>query len=507
MFPKNVPSGAKLAAFVLLCCAAFAARAGEKTELRTQVTVEQGYDTNIFYTTDDPTGSATTIIRPTLNFENTGTLGYAKLYGYLSDHIYWAESKLSGIDRGIGGDLSRRILPRTTLFGNGSYQRFASHLEIRGGDIVTTTPGQGGVPGQSIIQPGELIEGATPDVDLAQGVFGVRQELSPRTELEVSGGPFSLDYLEDNQGLNSLRDRSGWFGGVTATHLLTPIDHMTLSLSANSTDLSDAVGGTFFVADPGDPHTVNINTGETRSDLQSLSLGWTRNWTELWSTNIAVGGRRLHTRTVNALRPLTRISLTSAGVVPFVDFVPVDFSDTGPGVIGEISIRRVLPRGEVALSYSRETRTTSSLFASDVDVDTVTLGWVHRLNSLLTFTLRGSWEHNESVNNNTQFFPAQYEQGSFNPITGPQYSCPIGFLVTSGSSLNKTGQCRISERSALHSDDWNAEARLDWQLRKRLSTFVFLRYWDRNGDEQLYGPDYNKYNVGIGFRYDYSLGL
>ena len=38
------------------------------------------------------------------------------------------------------------------------------------------------------------------------------------------------------------------------------------------------------------------------------------------------------------------------------------------------------------------------------------------------------------MNNNTQFFPASYEQGSFNPITGPEYSCPIGFLVTSGSS-------------------------------------------------------------------------
>ena len=50
-------------------------------------------------------------------------------------------------------------------------------------------------------------------------------------------------------------------------------------------------------------------------------------------------------------------------------------------------------------------------------------------------------------------------------------------------------------------------ARVDWQLRKRLSTFVVLRYGDRNGDEQLFGQNYNKYNVGVGFRYDYSLGL
>ena len=63
-------------------------------------------------------------------------------------------------------------------------------------------------------------------------------------------------------------------------------------------------------------------------------------------------------------------------MVPFTDFVPVDFDDTGPGVVGEISVTRVLPRGQFALSYSRETRTTSSLFASDVNVDTYSLGWV-----------------------------------------------------------------------------------------------------------------------------------
>jgi hypothetical protein len=508
LFPKNVRSGASLAAFVLLCCAAFAARAGETTEVKTEVSVDQGYDSNIFYTTTDPKGSATTTIRPSLSIENNGTLGHADLYGYLSDHIFWSESKLTGVDRGVGGDLSRLILPRTTLFGNGSYQRFASHQEIRGSPTVTTTGGTGGVPGETIVQPGQLIEGAAPDLDVAQGVAGVRQQLTPRTKLELSGGPFSINYLnQNNAGFNSFRDRSGWFGDLTLTHTLTPLDQLTASLSANSTDLSNIVGATVPVNDPFDPHTVGLNTGDTTSDLQSLTFGWTRNWTELWSTTIAIGGRRLHTRTTNALRPLTRLAFTSGGVDPFVDYVPEEFSDTGPGVVGEFSLKRTLPRGEVALSYSRETRTTSSLFASDVNVDTVTFGWVHRLGSLVTFSLTGSWEHDESVNNNTQFFPASYIQGSFNPITGPQYTCLTGSLVTSGSGPGETGQCQISSRSALHSDSWIGMARVDWQLRKRLVTFGYLRYGDRNGDVQLYGQNYQKFNVGVGFRYDYSLGF
>ena len=127
MFPKNARSGASLAAVAVLCCAAFAARAGEMNELRTEVSVEQDYDSNIFYRDKDPIGSAITIIRPALNFENRGTLGHTQLYGFLSEHVYWSESKLTGIDRGFGGDLSRRIFPRTTIFATGSYQRLAAH--------------------------------------------------------------------------------------------------------------------------------------------------------------------------------------------------------------------------------------------------------------------------------------------------------------------------------------------------------------------------------------------
>src|SRR5262249_31722283 len=137
--------------------------------------------------------------------------------------------------------------------------------------------------------------------------------------------------------------------------------------------------------------------------------------------------------------------------------------------------RRILPRGELGLSYSRETRTTSSLFASNVNVDSVALGFVHRLAPRVTFTLRGSYEHYESVNNNAQFGPAAFT-GAFDPITGPQYVCGQGTLITTGSGLDKTGQCRVNSRSALHSDAWNAVARIDWQLYRRLSTFGVFRF-------------------------------
>jgi len=506
--PKNARSGASLAAVALLCCAALSARAGEVTEVRTELTVEQDYDSNIFLTDTNEKGSAITILRPALVFDNTGTLGHAKLYGFLSEHVFWEESALTGTDRGFGGDLARKIFPRTTIFGTGSFQRLAAHAEIRGPDVLTQIPGSGGLPGETLITPGELIEGATPDVNLGQGDFGVRQELTPRLQLQLSGGPFEVDYLKSDTVVTGLRDRSGWYGGPTLSYDLTPLDQVSLDLTFNSTDFSDAFGlQEFFVADPTDPHSVRLNTGKTLSEQQSLTLGWTRQWSEVWTTTIAAGGRRLHTRTTDALRPLTRVAPSSAGVVAFVDYVPESFSDTGPGVVGEVSLTRMLPRGQAALSYSRETRTTSSLFASDVNVDTVALGWIHRLAPRVTFTLRGSFEHYSSVNNNAQFFPASYVSGSFNPITGPEYICPLGSLATTGSGINKTGQCRISQRSSLNSDLYTAVARLDWRLYRRLNTFVVLRYGSRDGDEQLFGPNYNKYVAGVGFTFDYALGF
>src|SRR5262249_13584892 len=148
------------------------------------------------------------------------------------------------------------------------------------------------------------------------------------------------------------------------------------------------------------------------------------------------------------------------------------------------------------------TRTSSSLFASNVNVDSYAIYYIHHLAPRVTFNLRASYEHYESVNNNTQFFPAAYVFDSFNPVTGPEYVCLAGSLTTSGSGINKTGQCRISQRSALRSDLWSGVARIDWQLFKRLSTFVVFRYQDRNGDELLFGQNYDKLNAGIGFRYD-----
>ncbi len=499
MFPKNARSGASLA-LLCLCCAAGVARAeGEETHLNLDLTVEQDYDSNVFARENDPIGSAVTIVRPSIGLESYGTLGHALLTGWLSSHTYWSESELNGVDRGVAVDVDRTILPRIALFGNGSYQRVAPRGEVRGPNIVTVG-GSPGAPGEPVVSPGQLIAGATPNVDLGQAEIGARYSLSPRSRLSLSGGPYSVDYLERSQPFSQFRDQSGWFTRLSLLRNWSAVDSLRVTLGANGSTLDDF------------SNTGVLHSGTTNSDQQNLTFGWERHWNELWTTGVSIGVRRLVSQTKDASRRITFAELDpnapgGPAIVGVVGVVPTDFDSVGPGIIGGFSIERVMPRGGIALSYQRETRTTSSLFAADVNVDTVTASYIHRLSSRATLTFLGSFEHYESVDESPQIFPATYIPGSFNPITGPDFVCAEGTLVTQGSGDDKGGQCEVTGSQTLTSNNWFASARLDWQLRKRLSTYAIFRYEDRIGDDLLFGNDYSRFTVGVGLTYAYDLGL
>jgi len=505
---KNAHSGASLALVALLCSAAAAVRAGETTQITTNLTVEQDWDSNVFYKEKDPNSSALTIVRPALTIENHGTLGHFIVNGWVSDHTFWDEHDLDGTDRGVGGDLDRQLLPRLWIFGSGSYQRIQAHDEIRGPTQVSIGGESPGVPGQPVITPGQLVEGAVPTLDLGQGQLGLRYLLSPLNKLSLSGGPYTITYLPTpSVPPSDLRDRNGWFANLTLDHTLDPLDTLSFSIDANSTEFADTELNPFTVADPSNPHTVPLTTGTTDSDLQSFTVSWGRSWSELWSTNVALGVRRLETQNMGQPQVITRVAPNPAAgtVTPFVDITTASSDDVGPGLIGALSLQRTLSRGNVVLSYSRETRTTSSVATSNVNVDTVSLQYHWRLAEYVTFTAYGAYEHFTSANHFPEIQPATYVADSFNPITGPEFTCAQGSLVETGSGADKGGQCELSAHNRLQSNLWNTWARIDWQLQKRLATFVVLRFNDRSGDPALFGNPYDKWNVGVGFHYDYDF--
>ncbi|MGH9888843.1 MAG: hypothetical protein ACREBE_25145, partial [bacterium] len=192
---------------------------------------------------------------------------------------------------------------------------------------------------------------------------------------------------------------------------------------------------------------------------------------------------------------------------PVQAFASTDFEDTSPLVVGEIRLTRTFMRSLLSLGYVRETRSTSSSITSDVNTNTFDLLFTHRLAERVTVRINGSLELSENANDSADLEGAQYIAGSFDPVTGPHFTCPAGKLVVTGSGAAKLGQCEVNGNNSVRSQALLLTARLDWQLRKRLGTFAVFRYYDRSGDEELYGNDYNKVNFGVGFRYFYDLDL
>ena len=500
MFPKNARSGASLALTLVALCAPLAAIAADKTSLEPDIVVEQDWDSNIFETTNNPQGSMVTIVRPALRFSDVGETGFFRAGGWLASNSYWEESKLNGVDRGISLDFDEKLSRRWSAFGSGSLQYLAAHNEIRANDTVTSNSS-----GQPIVTPGQVLEGNVPDVNIDQGIGGIRYELTPLSTLSFSGGPYSVRYGQSDAGGTDNRNRDGWTAGVDLTHRLTTMDTVSLGVDASNTDQQNVsflgVEGLAF-----QPTLVELQTGKSVSDQQSINLGWTRTWNEAWSTDVTLGVRRLHTRSTDVSTPATGVTLF---FIPLQSkaFALTDFDDTSPLVVGEIRVARTFLRSALSLGFTRETRSASSGATSDVNVSTFDLLFTHRLAERVTLRLNGSWEFSENANDTNNLEGASYIQGSFDPVTGPKYECPTGKLIVTGSGPDKIGQCEVGGGSTLRSQSLLLSARLDWQLRKRLGTFAVFRYYDRSGDQQLFGNDYNKFNFGVGFRYFYDLDL
>ena len=517
MFPNNARSGASLA-LVALACACFgaarraAAESGaDRTALQPDITVEQQWNSNIFSLDHDEKHSPVTIVRPNLTFLNDGELGYLHLNGWLSNHLYWDEADMNGTDRGGSLAFERKVSPRFDVFGNGSLERYTSRDEIRSG------PGATG-------QDGVILSAGAPDVNIDQGTGGLRYNFDLRTRSELSGGPFDVSYNHHPLGQTTYRDRDGWFVNWNLTHQLTQLDKLTLDLGANVTDQQSTTAA-FFDQTNGLNSTTSIplDTGKSRSEQQSVTFGWERAWSPVWLTGISVGVRRLDSHISGASRQASTPAPTLIdeggnvvfGFAPTNTFIPVDFDDTGPAMIGTLTVRRSFERSLLTFTYERETQVASGALSSDVNVDTFSLEYTHRLAERVTLGLMGDFNYYVSANDSPQLEPAYFTPvpvTDWNPAAGATYTCgglfgPGGKLIVTGKAPFNFGQCEVGTSSELTGQRLSLGARLDWQMRKRLGSFLYVRYYDQRGDPGLWGNDYNKYLIGVGFKYAYDLEL
>ena len=334
MFPKNARSGASLAAaLALFCCAALCARASEKTDVSLALLVEQDYDSNVLLLHDDPIGSAVTIVRPSIGYREHRHARLGPPEGWLSSHTFWerdeAERSRPRLERRLRphaaaapGAVRERQLPARRA----RTPRFARR------NVVTISGGARAHRARPSSRRDRSSPASVPNVDLGQGEFGARV-LAHAPEQAVAERRSVLGRLPRRARSANWSSAIRTAGSGATLHVDDAATRPRPLERRHCRELDQ----------PGDVTTRRrIDTGKSISDQQSLSLGWNRTWNELWTTSGSIGVRRLHTQTLGASRPVTHVAPAPAlpgGVQPVVEFIPTDFEDTGPGLIGSMVVR------------------------------------------------------------------------------------------------------------------------------------------------------------------------
>ncbi|MEX2206963.1 MAG: outer membrane beta-barrel protein [Myxococcota bacterium] len=499
--PKNALSGASLALAALLACAALPARAGDKTVLKPMLDVEQGWDSNIFNKSEQDEGSLVTRISPSLWLENTGELGNARLGLTGIARNVWEESDLSGIDGLASGEFDRRVTPRLTLFGNGYLEHYSGYNEI---DPDGLNQGDQPIVAEQPAWKRDLIGG------------GFRYLLSERLSFTTAGSAGRVNYESIDSPTASdgyYRDRTLLSGRSSLSYQLTALDQVSLNVKYDDTTFQ------------------NLGAGTNDSAIWKAEAGWSRNWTQAWTTSASIG--------VSSLDAVQKGVPQTAGFA-YVDtcFIsigglqipfpcpqsgiallgPADFSSSSTAVVGALMVRRLFQRGSLEFMYTRDTRTTAGSGKTNFNTDSFTLAWQQRLAERVRLTLTGNYTLDRSATDKIPNYAARVTSTATGTITA---FCGRGGALTLAApvvnpanpeELLPTFQCGggSSEEDRQHT---TLSGRLEWQLRKTLSSYAVARYYHSITDQtrgnfgDIRTEDLDKFTVGVGFRYYHDLGL
>ncbi len=475
--PKNAPSGARLA-LVALLCAAWPAHAADETNLRPVLNVEQSWDSNIYNDSEDDQGSLITTISPGLWLENVGELGHARLGLSARARNVWEESDLSGIDVLLRGSLQRKLTPRLTLLGDGLLDHYSGYEEI--------SEGNSGLPG-------EILTGEQPSWKRDQLGGGFSYLLTERLSLTLKGYAGRVNYESVDASVTSqgsYSDRTLLGGNTTLIYQLTALDQVMLDVALDDTEYED------------------LGAGTNDTGIWSSEIGWTRNWTQFFSSTAKIGFSVTDTTQKNV--PQFGTCLLAGTPIPCsagdvrASLGQADFSTSGTALIGELSLRRVFARGALELSYDRSTRSTGGSGRRNFDIDSYALSWTQRLAERVRLSVTGLYSAQHAVSDEIPAYAPDLVRG-----------CSLGgslVLVGTIPPFTNVVQCvgGSSEEKRVFT---TLVGRLEWQLRRRLSSYVVATYRHSITDEELgnFGEvrteDLDKFIIGAGFRYQYDLGL
>ena len=163
-------------------------------------------------------------------------------------------------------------------------------------------------------------------------------------------------------------------------------------------------------------------------------------------------------------------------------------------MIGAAEVTRKFRRGELNLSYRRETRPSSGLGAS-LDTDKLRARYATRLTSRLRLAVSGElYRYRSAGDSIVSENPVGFSFPSFTPI------CAEG-------SVGIGASCFREVDDEIDSKTWIALVRLDWRIRERFFTFVSYRYRDQTSDGTRSVGEFDSHRVMLGFRYAYPIDL
>jgi hypothetical protein len=467
-----------------LLCAALPARAADETYLRPLIDVEQSWDSNIYNDSDDDEGSLVTTVSPALWFENQGEQGHARAGVTARARNVWRESDLSGIDVLMRGDFEHKLTPRLTLFGDGAFDQYSGYDEITEGSA--TTPGQ----------PGNILLSEQPSWKRDHVGGGGSYLLTERLSLTAKAYAGRVNYESVDVGASTAgyyRDRTMLGGGTILAYQLTALDQLIFDVGLDDTDYQDIGGGTNDTA------------------IWSTQVGWNRIWTQAWTSRAKIGFSVTDTQLDGA--PLGGSYFGCIVNGQFVATCPVslgtqDVDASSSALIGELALKRSYSRGAVELSYARDTRSTSGSGRTNFDIDSLTLSWTHRLAERVRLRLIANYSMYDSVTDEIPSYPALFSlSGGATPF------CPSGGVAQRvGTTLPAVYQC-VGGSSSETRDYASVIARLEWQLRRRLSSYLTATYRSSQTDQErgnfgsITTEDLDKYTIAAGFRWYHDLGL
>jgi hypothetical protein len=438
----SAASAARLGLILLAAALAPAGAAAQQWTLVPGVQATQDYDDNVFANDDDEESSWITTVRPSVELRRSDDQGELALFGNLTSRTYWRFSEINGLDRRYGARFDRQLTPRFRL------RLRASEAVLDDSDQVFEDAPEGP----------ELIEGGRPDITDREAELGADYALTPRTGLVGSARINDTRYEESSidRDLQDSRDLSAMLG---IQHLLSPRDRVSLFGTTSRTNA--------------EPISSAIDFIEENNDVQSLQLGWQREWSPLWRSQVAFGYSWLRSEVEN-FPTLVGCDPFEAGCLLFISqsgvaFARVaqrDFSDRESGTVGSVEIRRLLKRGELSVGYEREIRSggpTSSTAGAGFDSDSVWAEVHYQLTQRLDFNLDLIY----------------YDLKSPNDIGGNR---------------------------RIDAEQFRSRLRLDWRVRKNLFLFGELLYFDQDSENRRL-DSFTRKRAGVGLRYSFDLNL